>query len=218
MIGNSLPNCHRSKVIKDGLYLAYLFEDNVNDSMGIYNGTNYGVTFTDGKINKAGSFDGSSYITLSNAIQYDIINDFSICCWAKFNTLDVNRTVFSHSAGRCTLMIHNTNVAMLNAFDGAWGAGVGGTTALNADTWYFLCCTRHSTEGSKIYVNGKLDNANSESVNITAYDQPGCIGSVYYNGVSSLFNGIIDQLLIYTKVLSSTEIKYMYNNSVGALF
>jgi len=93
----------------------------------------------------------------------------------------------------------------------AWKAG--GATLVDSNftpsvnTWYHLVYTYDGTT-STIYVDGVSKNTSTVAL------QPGSVASVWlgtYNGASELFQGIIDDVRIYNRVLTQSEITALYN-------
>ena len=86
-------------------------------------------------------------------------------------------------------------------------------TALNANTWYHVAATYDGTN-MKIYINGVLDatKAQTGSVNST-----GAFNVGYLYNTSRNFNGKIDEVRVWKRALSQTEISQnMCNVSVPA--
>lgn len=95
------------------------------------------------------------------------------------------------------------------------------TTSINDGGYHHIVVTRNQVTGQKaLYVDGALDNWNSGSTNILSDPQKITIGALmdasdpnpndlnYYNG----FAGLLDDLQIYTGVLSSIEVSNLFNN------
>ncbi|MBO9692805.1 endo-beta-N-acetylglucosaminidase H [Chryseobacterium sp.] len=86
-------------------------------------------------------------------------------------------------------------------------------TALNANTWYHVAAT-YDGSNMKIYINGTLDatKAQTGSVNST-----GAFNVGYLYNTSRNFNGKIDEVRVWKRALSQTEISQnMCNVSVPA--
>ncbi|MGX5684918.1 endo-beta-N-acetylglucosaminidase H [Chryseobacterium cucumeris] len=86
-------------------------------------------------------------------------------------------------------------------------------TALNANTWYHVAAT-YDGSNMKIYINGVLDatKAQTGSVNST-----GAFNVGYLYNTSRNFNGKIDEVRVWKRALSQTEISQnMCNVSVPA--
>jgi hypothetical protein len=86
-------------------------------------------------------------------------------------------------------------------------------TALNANTWYHVAATYDGTN-MKLYINGALDatKAQTGSVNST-----GAFNVGYLYNTSRNFNGKVDEVRVWKRALSQTEISQnMCNVSVPA--
>lgn len=86
-------------------------------------------------------------------------------------------------------------------------------TALNANTWYHVAAT-YDGANMKIYINGTLDatKAQTGSVNST-----GAFNVGYLYNTSRNFNGKIDEVRVWKRALSQTEISQnMCNVSIPA--
>jgi len=82
-----------------------------------------------------------------------------------------------------------------------------GTTP-SADTWYYITSVYNSTH-ILIYTNGELDSTpNAQTGNIKDTTAPMWIGKYY--SASESFNGTIDEVRIYNRVLDSEEIRALY--------
>lgn len=87
------------------------------------------------------------------------------------------------------------------------------TTALNANTWYHVAAT-YDGANMKLYINGALDatKAQTGSVNST-----GAFNVGYLYNTSRNFNGKIDEVRVWKRALSQTEISQnMCNVSIPA--
>ena len=76
------------------------------------------------------------------------------------------------------------------------------------NAWSHVAIT-HSSTGSEIYINGVLDNSNSETINVT--QSAAYIGASFDN--REFWQGRIAQILFYNKKLSAAEIKQNFNAS-----
>ncbi|TFH39276.1 MAG: hypothetical protein E4G94_11185 [ANME-2 cluster archaeon] len=76
-------------VTRTGLVAEWHFDGNAEDSSGNGNdGIIFGATFVDGKVGKALSFDGRSYIDIPKSSSLDINrNAVSISLWVKLNAV-----------------------------------------------------------------------------------------------------------------------------------
>jgi hypothetical protein len=100
-----------------------------------------------------------------------------------------------------------------NAYVGGAANGVGGTTILSPNKWYFVSLVR--TNGIlNTYVNAFLDATASNAANASNSGQALQIGERPGN-LLTYFNGIIDDVRIYNRALSAGEILIQYEWPVG---
>lgn len=101
---------------------------------------------------------------------------------------------------------------------GYYDNGVNQWVSSNLNKWYDICVVFDGTNNSSlIYINGVLDK-NYTLVNRAGRNLGGFSSSVktqtgrYRYGVNNFFNGLMDELKIYKRVLSATEILDRYNS------
>jgi hypothetical protein len=205
--------------INDGLIAYYPFNENTNDESGNSNhATNHGANLTMdrfGNTNSAYEFDGvDDYIILPSDFDLEYR---TISVW--FNKSDsepqCQRIYYSdhpnlkYSSTTIDIIIEN-NVSLLR-FEIGGGMSKSLTIAIQEDIWYnaVLKCDGSNTSA---YLNGVLiDNApyvnhhSDNAVNFTA--QLGTNRTLY----NYFLNGQIDDLRIYNRVLSDSEILELYN-------
>ncbi|AEJ02115.1 LamG domain protein jellyroll fold domain protein [Nitrosomonas sp. Is79A3] len=97
--------------------------------------------------------------------------------------------------------------------DGQWAIGRWSNTELQEHTWYHLVTTY---DGSvvKVYLNGQLDASSPLTGEIEINDKPAAIGAFgFTNGGPTFdyFNGTIDEVQIFNRALSASEIAAAYN-------
>jgi len=212
------------------LLAVYKAENNANDSLGINNGTAQGgLTYTTGKSAQAFTFNGTNACVLMpvNSMKK---TTFSMNFWL-FNPVSQYLTLFSDwgndgaSKGfyldLSNLSSHTirfngfnsgTNVLAINAS--------GSATFLNR--WSMTTLTISGTS-LKIYLDGvlKASGTMSNTINYVANSYP-CIGAQKLNNntpVQYLANGTkIDELNIWDREITSTEITELYNSGTGKFY
>ncbi|UHO38091.1 T9SS type A sorting domain-containing protein [Chryseobacterium capnotolerans] len=87
------------------------------------------------------------------------------------------------------------------------------STALNANTWYHVAAT-YDGSTMKLYINGTLDASKAQTGNVNSN---GAFNVGYLYNTSRNFNGKIDEVRVWKKALTQTEISQnMCNVSVPA--
>lgn len=189
---------------------------NAFDSAGSNLGTNTAVTYAAGKIKNGGIFNGSSsklalpMITLTNTT-------FSISMWVNLTATGAGYSFFGQGNtgnNNPILSIGTTgnNIEVINRDGSLVGLNTSFAHGMSAGTWYHVVwvCT---TTNSKTYVNGTLlDNtnftANTATLNTTNIGARQRVATDYMNGG-------IDEVGIWSRALSSTEVTDLYNSGNG---
>ena len=166
-------------------------------------------------------FDGSNdYVSVANASSLTNTSSLSIESWVLMNP---SMNAYGAVVGKGTSDANEEYCLLINPSTSKVYFDVGGTTGpyveltstFNSNTWYNVVATHERVAGSstlKIYVNGSLlsgatvnptsavnDNATNVSI--------GC----RFDGNTSLWNGRISKVAIYTRTLSATEVLQNYN-------
>ncbi|MCH8120662.1 MAG: LamG domain-containing protein, partial [Planctomycetes bacterium] len=202
-----------------GLQAHYEFEGTYSDSSGnARHGTAMGnPTFVAGKVGQAISLRGlNDYVEITGYKGILGPNAFSITTWIKTTFIgdETQEIVYygTHSNGqRCEFRVHtNGRIRMGN------GAGqVESLTAVTDGGWHHVAATitenaTNSSSDVRIYVDGQDDTQEStdpDAFNIVA-DWDVTIG--YRPSQSDrFFNGQIDDVRIYDRVLSQEEIAWL---------
>ncbi|MBS1513669.1 MAG: T9SS type A sorting domain-containing protein [Bacteroidetes bacterium] len=210
--------------INAGLLAYFPFNGNANDASGNNNnGTVYGCSSVPDRFenpNSAYSFNGiNNYIVVPyNSNLYS--PELSVSTWIQFNVLDGTReqilTVNNNGwAGYAFDIESTTNALEWEDYTGSWYNGVINYPLSNftQNTWYHFVIVR-SLNSLKLYVNGSLVSSQN---NLTPYNLPASsilvIGSHSIDFLLAPFNGKIDDIRFYNRVLSQNEI-FTLNNEV----
>lgn len=181
-----------------------------------------------GMLSNALSFNGTnSYVNMNNASATGPLKPASlpvtISGWIK--TTGTVGMVFasdewdnSKYAGYCLQLVGGKLVC--NFGNAATGIGSAnrqsktGTTVLTAGQWYHVAAVIQGASNMQIYLNGVDDGgAYSGSAGAMAYTTTTSkIGS---GGNANYFNGVIDDVRIYNRALSATEIGLLKNGPVS---
>ena len=84
------------------------------------------------------------------------------------------------------------------------------TVSLNAGQWYHIAITRSASE-LKIYINGSAETFSATNNIRSGGTDPIVLG--FLPDTSGYFDGKIDQVRIYSSVLSSTDVEKLYEES-----
>lgn len=150
-----------------------------------------------GRANRATTFDGTNdYVQLS---AYAGIIDFSVCVWINLaEPVSIGyRSILTSSNWELDL----SAVSLINAY---YHNQLKSTFSLNTNQWYFVVLTRNNS-GSKIYMDGVLNNSNGSITSI-----PNETLRIGIWGALQPFKGTMNDLRIYNRALSPSESKDLY--------
>lgn len=174
----------------------------------------------------AGYFDGvGDYFEASNRAEYNVGNNFSISVWIypKANGATNGGDVFSkfYSAGPpyvsygLELLSNNTLVFGSGGTDNSY-TNTTVTPVLSLNRWYHIVAT-YDGSFKKMYLDGVLVDSDSYSKTIiynTGNVTIGCwIGILSGN----CFTGSIEELALYNRTISASEVNELYRKGVTQL-
>lgn len=186
------------------------------DRYGIYNGTITNATKTIGKIGQALNFDGNGdYVKLPMEFYSTVSggDEITMSGWFKGSRIQSMIRLQPTGVVYITLGWGTTNPMAIISTDGGTG-GIYIDGNVQDGKWHHVVLDwkRNTTNGFKIYVDGVVTNqrnsANNALPTLTSVNS-GYIGS--YVGTSEFTNGIVDDVRIYNRALSVSEIKQLYN-------
>lgn len=170
-----------------------------------------GPTQAIGKVGQALNFDGvDDYVVVGSLSNPPSINAITMSSWIywkssteSYNTILEN---YGGSSGYGILLRSDQKIA--SYFNNSGGYIDGGGSSVPFNTWTHIVST-YDGANVKIYINGVLDQT------------LGWVGSFSNNtnlrighdqfGAGRYFNGAIDDVRIYNRALSASEVKLLYN-------
>jgi len=185
-------------------------DGNANDIIGNNNGTLYGgptFTYITGMVGMAFSLDGTyDYVEVPDSSSLDITDSITIDAWIYAHALG-GRVVDKITAGGSNgYMLDTYNSHLRFIIDGVI---VSGSTTLTTNTWYHIAGVYNRSEQKlRVYVNGAQDGFGNYSGSIPANNLTIRIGADSTG--ANAFNGIIDEVEIFNRALSQSEIADIY--------
>jgi len=164
--------------------------------------------------NQAAHFAGNSasYISIPNSTSLNITGSFSIEAW--INPVNTNnKGVISKGGTLLKYAIRITASRVVLITNGAPRLSSKTTSLIPVNKWTHIAATfNSSTNESKIYINGILDtSAVSGGIPTTNTD------SLYvgFSGASTPFNGQLDEVRLWNRDLSESEVNKYMRTSLG---
>lgn len=202
--------------ILEGRVAYYKLDGDSTDEVNDNDGVDTDVTYSTGKINTGAVFNGTTSKTNCGS-NIDLVNkSFSISGWfANTKSTTVNSYSGLHETGDIGKSLHigrrGSNGKFTFAF---YGDDLDSSTNMSTDgSWEYWTLTFNSTnKEKKIYRNGVLDNSGIGTGNLTASGNF-IIGQ--WESEGSYYQGSIDELGIWNRVLTTDEISELYNSGSG---
>ena len=217
--------------LTDGLVAHYEFDGDADDSSGNGNdGEEFGgVSYTDGVIGRAASFDGvDDFIELNEAMSSEYLG---LSVW--FNT-DSTKTGQDYALQIIRLRYYGYGIKLNSPDVGMLSVNVAlsasenllfesDSTSFNDGNWYHLV-VNYSDVGLRIYIDNNLIHTHSTTNSQPIYHNPDGGYSIGKDGNhwTDYFEGSIDDFRIYNRALSVAEIEALYEldgiNSTGKFY
>ena len=156
-------------------------------------------------------FDGTDYINIGDPI--DVSTDRSISMWFKNPSISntVRLAAFPMASPyNKTLTLGFYNSKLITTITTSFPTTVSyETSTLSSDTWYHLVVKVVGTTVT-LYINGVEDTTTPAGTGFGYGDLVGYIGAV--TSSAAKYVGEIDEVAIFSRALSSSEISTLYNN------
>ncbi len=190
-----------------------------NDNHGVLTNMS-GTEWTTGKIGGALEFDGSNdEVIIADDDVLDDTDQLTMAAWVYAHTLDnlprgpLSKRVTHSSQYSYSMFFYGSD--RLNVDINTQNNRFACPTAFNEGQWYHLVVAFDgnlaSSVRTKVYVNGSLfHTAYETSSSIPNLNSPLVIGQLNGN-TSGFFDGLIDDVRIYDRTLTSSEIQTLYN-------
>jgi hypothetical protein len=213
--------------LNEGLIAYYPFNGNANDESGNgLDGTVNGATLTVdqfGSVDSAYDFDGTDdYIKINNNALFEV-SSLTISAWVKWtgNTPSDHHAIVSNYSGYRSasdeLQHYGLRIEKQSKFseffydDGSQWDDVVNISNIGDGEWRFITGVLNSGIDAKIYVDGQLENIDTDSIPTSILPS----GDLYIGRdgraeAELKWNGAIDEVRIYNRALSECEIQSLY--------
>jgi hypothetical protein len=213
---------NRTTLLTEGLVAYYPFDNNFKDYFSTYDGNGVGVS----SVNSSGLKEGSLYLNGTNSLSFtDKVvpngQGVTFSAWIKSPDLGTYRTIlFNGGVSSLTsgylLRMEQDGKILFSSSKSTSGQGtfsVFSTTAnYDNDQWHHVVATwdgSKTTNASKIYMDNILVGQTT-ALNVSSDFNISYNLSVGYGVAGQNFTGLIDELTIYNKSLSASEISEIY--------
>jgi hypothetical protein len=194
------------------------------DSLDDHNGLTNATVNQAGIINTAYSFNGTNQEVKLKDTNSLVYSDISLAVWVYLNNLTAEQypiyKIDSTQTRRFGFQIWSNRIYFSKNFGSAGGWAVSKDITGMSGAWHYIVATHSDTNGTALYWDGNLVDYNSSATSTltttTAFEY--YIGR--FNGsltasTNYWFNGKIDEVGLWNKVLTSTEVTALYNGGAG---
>jgi len=193
----------------------HVYDWSGNGNNGTVNGVEYNSS--GGKFYGAYEFNGSdNKITIGDSNNLDLVSEGSIEFWMKVRNVAGSKdrvimkgnswgggfpySIYLGSGVRVYVWLENSDTEVMSSVD------------LNYNEWYHIVATWNSSD-TRLYINGSLDNSGGAPVSMFSNDQDLEIGGKTIDwGSEGPFNGTLDDLALYNRALTPSEVSEHYNS------
>ncbi|MDS0139145.1 MULTISPECIES: LamG-like jellyroll fold domain-containing protein [unclassified Amycolatopsis] len=202
----------------DGI-AAYPFDENVGtvaeDVVGSHDATLVGgASWTAGKSGSALATNGSGQFADTGAALVNTEGSYSAAAWVRFNAVgDGFQTIVSQDG--------DSNSAFFLQYSGAdhrlamsfVGTRALAPTAPEANRWYHVVGVRDAAAGTlKLYVDGQLAATKSVCLGEASTGHTVIGRGKYGGGPVDFLNGAVDQVHVYDRALSDSDVSALYSS------
>src|SRR5437016_6293755 len=178
-----------------------------------------------GKVAQAFSFDGQSrYVQAAEDPKLDPTEEATLDAWVFFNQLP-------SASGNAAMVIADKSdfgrdflldAESDNRFHFSIGTGlkVASTTVIQTGRWYHVAATYKALTDVKMYINGVLENTLAIDQRRAPAAVPFTIGrtlGIAFVAGPGYFNGLIDEVHVFNRVLSDAEIRSIFTADAAGL-
>jgi uncharacterized protein YjdB len=197
--------------LQSGLTAYYRFDETSGiavDETGLNQGTvSAGVgRGSTGKLNGAYVFDSNSdYVKLASSIT---LKTGSYSFWIKIAAIPDDLLILGNEAHRSRIFVGSNNNLKLETNTN--GEEFASYSAFTIGTWHYVVLTREENT-VKFYRNGSLIGSSTISASNSL-----TLSQIGFNGRS--FSGMLDEVGIWSRVLTAAEVSRLYNAGSGLSF
>ncbi|MBN2018874.1 MAG: LamG domain-containing protein [Sedimentisphaerales bacterium] len=184
-----------------------------------------GPTWTTGHIDGALDFDGvNDYVEMGDTVKNHLGMDYTVSAWIKADTLTGNHQIAAYRDSKShndppplLFQLHQAEAHVQFIVTDNYEHQVTATytNALTAGAWYHIAGVR-SGNTLNVYVNGQSGMPGSGTLTGTISSDNLKIGALLCSGapVTSFFDGVIDDVRIYSRALSAEEVWQLYQSGL----
>lgn len=218
--------------ITTGLVGHWKFDEGAGTTAGDSSGNNNtgiltnGPTWTTGKIGGAVNIGGGSQqVTVPDTASLDVTGTLTVSLWIKPTTLPTGNAGFlSKAAGGDRAYSLNGNLSSSSKQPQFWISRDGdsstkntvtGTNILTTNTWYHVVGVFQPSVSAQLYMNAAVNAQITTGIYASIHNSAAPLRIGFNSDTSESFNGAIDDVRVYNRALTASEVQTIYNLGSG---
>ncbi len=164
------------------------------------------------------SFNGASnYVTAGNGSSLNVGSSFSLSAWIKTSSTALAYIIAKRNTDLDASIAYNLNIAATSGFgqfyvsNGTTNVSVSGTSNLADGTFHHLVGVFESGVAARIYIDGSLQNSAATTITSVNVNAAPFTMAVKSDLASGFLSGSIDEVRVYSRALSASEVTTLYN-------
>ncbi len=224
---------------KDALVLYFTFDENNGDTVGDRSGNG-----NDGTINNANWIDGkygaalkfeaaaNSFVEVADSPSLNPETEISYMAWFNSDVYSSANGIISKYTGAgnnrsYNLRVHHTLMNALSteiSSNGVFQVGIS-TTEVHSEAilvegqWHHAAITFEAGEFLRMYVDGTMVSESDAAATVSIFDNntPMRIGTDFNDEAKRFFDGIIDEVAVFNRVLTDAEVQAAMDGDILAV-
>lgn len=221
-----VPTGGGTGAIADGLVAYWSFDGDLREAVHSYDGTGRGtgtVGFVDAKtgFGKSLHLSGTNYVEITggSATNLDFAKDsVSIAGWFRVGTFDKNWQALISKGENSNYRVARRGSENTIAYAGGVGEGPDDTPNINDTKWHQFVAVTDGTGasfGTALYIDGVIHSVNTAKAVLTANPSKRLFIGENPDATGRQWKGDIDDIGIWNRVLTPTEVAVLYNDGAG---
>lgn len=205
--------------LKTGLVAYYPFNGNANDISG--NNNNGVITSVTSSVDRFGtsnnaySFSGGN-IAVPMTTELAMTGDRTFSCWFKANGSQSGGRIYENTYLNSGIALYNGNKLDAWHCSNGQSRNVTNITFGSLSEWHHLVYVADATNAlGKVYIDGALSGTMSATSSVCPSAWLGAYMRFGLGASGEAFNGSLDDIGIWNRSLTETEIRQLYNNNIS---
>jgi trimeric autotransporter adhesin len=210
-----LMNTAEAQTLTDSLHAHYLFNGNLLDQtsnnydLSVNLGTTSYSTFSGA--DQAVVCDGVTRYSTTVGFDKSYFTTLAVSAWFKCSTITGAQQVMLQGTGTGFGLHINTSGYVHGFFDGSSAGSLLSTTIMTDGNWHHVVSQNNGTN-TELYIDGVLNGIMAETLFTTTFSPSHLLNVGMSNLSANNFTGELNDMRIYNRTLSPSEISQVYLN------